>query len=137
LSNPVNALIAKGTATGTVLDDDPGSGLRVSVGDTAISEGDSGSRQLVFTVTLSGPAPVPVSFTYATASQTAMAGSDFTTKSGIGTIGAGQSSVDIAVVLRGDATPEPDETFTFTLTGPSGGAVLGRASATGTILNDD
>ena len=33
-------------------------------------------------------------------------------------------------------TPEPDETFTVTLTNPTG-ATLGDATATGTIRNDD
>jgi glucose/arabinose dehydrogenase len=137
LSNPVNALIAKATATGTILNDDPSSGLRAGVGDAAISEGNSGQRLLEFTITLSDPAPAPVTISYATAPQTATAGTDYTTKVGIAKIAAGKTGVDVVVTLRGDATPEPDETFTLTLSSPSGGATLGRATATGTILNDD
>ena len=137
LSNPVNAVIAKGTATGTVIDDDPGSGLRLSVGDAAISEGDSGKRQLAFTITLSDPAPGIVTVSYTTAGQSATAGTDYTTKTGTAKFLAGKSSVEVTVILRGDATPEPNETFTFTLSGPTGGAILGRAVGTGTIINDD
>jgi glucose/arabinose dehydrogenase len=137
LSDPVNAVIARATATGTLLNDDPGSGLRASVGDASISEGNSGQRQLVFTVTLSQPAATTVNVSYATASQTATAGVDFTARTGTVKIAAGKQSVDLPIVVRGDALPEPDETFTLHISAPTGGAVLGRASATGTILNDD
>jgi hypothetical protein len=74
---------------------------------------------------------------YATAAQSALAGSDFTPRSGTVKFPAGTTSVDVAVVVRGDATPEPDETFGFTLANPSGGAALDRSSATGAVLNDD
>ena len=137
LSNPVNATIARGIATGTILDDDPSSGLRASVGDARISEGNSGQRLLTFTITLSDPAPTLVTVDYSTASQTATAGVDLTPTSGTAKIAAGKTSIDVAVPIRGDATPEPDETFTFTLANPTGGAALGRSVAIGTILNDD
>jgi hypothetical protein len=52
-------------------------------------------------------------------------------------VAAGKTSIDVAVPIRGDATPEPDETFTFTLANPTGGPALGRSVAIGTILNDD
>jgi glucose/arabinose dehydrogenase len=137
LSNPVNATIARAIGTGTILNDDPSSGLRVSVGDARISEGNSGQRLLTFTITLSDPAPAPVTVDYSTASQTAIAGSDFNPTSGTAKIAAGKAGVTVAVPIRGDATPEPDETFTFTLSNPTGGAALGRSVAIGTILNDD
>jgi len=42
----------------------------------------------------------------------------------------------IVVQIIGDALVEPNETFTITLSKPSG-TVLGDASATVTIINDD
>ena len=43
----------------------------------------------------------------------------------------------IAVTVFGDTTIEPDETLHVLLSAPSNGYDLGRASAIGTILNDD
>ena len=39
-------------------------------------------------------------------------------------------------MLKGDTTPEPDETFTVTISAPTG-ALLGRTVATGKIIDDD
>jgi hypothetical protein len=41
------------------------------------------------------------------------------------------------VQATADATVEPDQTFTVNLSNPTGGAVIGTASGTGTIRNDD
>jgi Calx-beta domain len=120
LSNPVNALIAKASAIGTILNDDPSSGLAISI-----------------TVTLSDPAPSAISVSYSTAPGTAAADSDYTSRSGTARIAAGKTDVTVVIPIRSDAAPEADESFTVNLTNPSGGAVLGRAQATGTILNDD
>ena len=43
----------------------------------------------------------------------------------------------VRVDLLGDQAPEPNETFSVTISNPGGGAVIGRATATATILNDD
>ncbi|MCJ7465495.1 MAG: gliding motility-associated C-terminal domain-containing protein, partial [Maribacter sp.] len=50
---------------------------------------------------------------------------------------AGSSNATITVNVNGDVTLEPTETFTVTLSNPSGGATLGTATAIGTITNDD
>ncbi len=42
LSNPVGLVLGDGSAAATIIDDDPGVGLRVSVGDASIWEGDQG-----------------------------------------------------------------------------------------------
>lgn len=42
-----------------------------------------------------------------------------------------------AVPITGDTADEPDETFTIALSGATGGATLGTASATATITDDD
>src|SRR5437870_1044847 len=51
LSNPTNAVISRGTATGTILDND--SVPNLSIDDATVAEGNSGSQPLQFTVTLS------------------------------------------------------------------------------------
>ena len=73
---------------------------------------------------------------YATADGSASAGLDYTAASGTVTFTAGQTSQDIIVSVAGDATVEADETFTVTLSAPTG-ATLGTATSTVTIANDD
>ena len=50
---------------------------------------------------------------------------------------AGETSKTITVNVAGDATVEPNENFTVTLSNPSAGTTIGTAAATSTILNDD
>ncbi len=52
------------------------------------------------------------------------------------TFAAGQTSQTLTVNVTGDATVEPDEGFTVTLSDPVG-AALGTATANGVIRNDD
>jgi len=85
---------------------------------------------------LSAASTSTVTVAYATANGTATAGSDYTAQSGTLTFSAGQTSKTISVVVNGDTTVEPNETFTVTLSGASG-ATIARATATGTITNDD
>lgn len=80
----------------------------------------------------------PVTVAYATNNGTAIAGSDYTAKSGTLTFGPGEASKSFTVPVTSDAVREPDETFQVTLSGAGGGASLGSpAGATVTIANDD
>ncbi len=108
----------------------------LSIADVTQAEGNSGTTDFLFNVTLSAAATTPVTVKYATASGTATAGSDFTSTSGTLTIAAGQTTGQISVPVIGDTTVEPDETFTVTLSSPTG-ATISRSTATGTITNDD
>ena len=140
LSSPSGATIADGTATGTITNDDavtPAPQLpTVSIGDAAGAEGNSGTSNMGFTVSLSEASANPVSVGYATSNGTATAGSDFTAKSGTVTFTPGVTSQLVNVGILGDTTVESIETFTITLTNPSG-ATLAKTTATGTITNDD
>jgi uncharacterized repeat protein (TIGR01451 family) len=106
------------------------------INDVATAEGDKGTKSLTFTVTLSPARPVSVTVQYATANGTALAGSDYNAASGTLTIPAGGTSGMINVVVRGDATPENDETFTVNLSNATN-AVIIDGQGTGTIQNDD
>lgn len=112
----------------------PGS---LSIADASIAEGDSGTTNLVFTVTRSGGSTGAVSATYSTTLGTASAGDLSGTLSGTVNFAAGETSRTITIAIAGDTAIESNETFTVTLAGPTGGATLGDASATGTIINDD
>ena len=77
LSNPRNAIIARGTGTGTILDDDGGAYLRI---DDALAVEEEGVIQ--FRVFLSQPQPQMVSVSYRTQDGTAKAGEDYEASSG-------------------------------------------------------
>jgi hypothetical protein len=100
-------------------------------------EGNSGTTQLAFTVSLSAPAADAVTVNYATGGGTATAGSDYVAQSGTLTFAPGETVRTILVDVIGDATFESDETFAVTLSAPSVNARVQTSSATGTITNDD
>lgn len=108
----------------------------VSVADASVAEGNSGATTLSFPVSLSAASKLPVTVSYATAGGTAAAGSDYQSASGTLTFAPGEVSKAIAVAVDGDTAFEPDETLSVTLSGPVN-ATLDRATATGTIKNDD
>ncbi|MGH2341568.1 cellulase family glycosylhydrolase [Segnochrobactraceae bacterium EtOH-i3] len=109
----------------------------LSIAGTSFAEGSAGAPgHGSFTVTLSEPADGPVTVSWSTADGTATAGSDYQAATGTLTFAAGETTKTIRIDAIGDAVVEGNETFTVTLSGPSG-ATLATASATGTIQNDD
>ena len=133
LSAPVNAKLGSATATGTIVNDDTAG---ASVADARAEEGDGGAADLDFTVTLSVASDLEVTLAYATADGTASAGADYRAASGELRFAPGETELTVSVPVLGDLTPEADETFTVTLSAPVN-AELGRATATGLIVNDD
>ncbi len=132
LSGEANATLAVATATGTILDDDAGfavTGERVA--ETA--------GEIVFTVTRQGSTSDPASVSYATRDGTALAGSDYTARTGRITFARGESSKTVSVPVTNDLLDEPDEeTFTFRLSGPAGTVIAaGKGTAAGVIDDDD
>ena len=107
----------------------------VSVSDVQAYEDD---RWMTFTVSLSQPSREQVTVEFATSSGTATMGTDFRGYSSTLTLPPNRKDPKwwVSVLLYDDAAGEPDETFTVTLTNPTG-ATLGDATATGTIRNDD
>jgi hypothetical protein len=134
LSNPSGDTIATGSATTTIIDDDPLPA--VSVADARVTEGTGGTKFLAFGVTLSAVSGRAVTVHYATANGTAIAPGDYLTNAGTLTIPAGQPGASVNVPIVTDSTVEPDETFTLTLDTPVN-ATIADGTATGTILNDD
>ena len=132
LSGPSGFGLLDGTATGTILSDDPPS---ISVNDINVDEGNSGTTAGAFTLTLSRPVGFAVSVDYDTAHGTAGAG-DYTTASGTATFQPGETSVPIDVLVTGDTLDEPDESFTVALS-EAIGAGIADSSGTATITDDD
>ena len=107
-----------------------------SVSNVASSEGNSGSKNFAFNVTLSQASTQTVTVGYATADGTATAGSDYTAVNGTLTFNPGQTSKTVNVPVLGDAIPELNETFYLNLTSATNATIAG-GQGTGTIQNDD
>jgi glucose/arabinose dehydrogenase len=137
LSNPANATIAIGQGTGTILNEDQPQPLpTLALNNVSLVEGNAGTTNAVFTVTLTGGTDSPVSVIYATADGTATAGSDYTATTGGLTFAPNDRTQTITVPIIGDTQFEPDETFFVRLTNPTA-ATISVGEGTGTIANDD
>ncbi|HEY0322463.1 MAG TPA: Calx-beta domain-containing protein, partial [Pyrinomonadaceae bacterium] len=124
------------TAVLTINDDDVSPGI--SIDDVQVQEGNSGTTNAVFTVTLSAASSLTVKVDYATANGTATtAGNDYQSASGTLTFNPGDPlTKTITVLVNGDTVNEPNETFTVNLTNPQN-TTISDAQGLGTILNDD
>ena len=127
--------LSPATLTITDNDDDPA----LTIADaTAVSEGDSGSTDMVFTVSLDAASDKQVTVDYAVdTTSTASSGTDFTAlSSDTLTFTAGETSKSITVSVTGDELDENDETIVLKLSNASN-ATIGTATASGTITDDD
>lgn len=118
------------------------SGITLSVDNVSHNEGDSGTTDYVFTVSLSSASTGDVTFDIATADDTATtANNDYAAQSLTGqTITTGNTSYTFTVQVNGDTTYEPNETFHVDVSNiVSAGMDVTTSSAhgTGTIVNDD
>lgn len=112
---------------------------KVSIdGPAEVVEGDSGTADLVFTVTLSRATDQRVRVSARTNAVTATAGVDFVSFDGLELTfePGGPLAQQVTVQVVGDTRYELDETFELELFAPVN-AVLDAATAMGTIRNDD
>jgi len=134
LSNATNGVIVDNQGQGIINDNDLAPSL--SINDVSVAEGDSGTTPATFTVTLSAASGQTVTVNYATADNTAAAGSDYQSTSGTLTFNPGETSKPLTVLVNGDTTFEENETFFVSLTSPTN-ATLTDHQGQGTITNDD
>jgi CSLREA domain-containing protein len=99
-------------------------------------EGDSGTRNFVFTVTRAGNTSGTTTVHFATASGTAISSGDFNKTSGTLTFASGQLTRTITVQVRSDTKVEGDETFVVNLSNAVGASIV-DAQGIATIDNDD
>ena len=136
---PEGARSDRATVAITNNDTKPG----ITIAPASALEGDSGSADMIFTVTLAKAVAEAVTVNYATSDGTAIAGRDYTAVSnGSVTIAAGDTTAEFTVPVTGDETDELDETFNVTISLPLGAtaaAITGgdTAAAVGAILDDD
>jgi hypothetical protein len=103
----------------------------------AVTEGNAGTANANFTVTLSPAVGGTVTVAYATANGTALAGSDYVATSGTLSFAPGDPPKTVTVPVNGDAAVEPNETFFLNLSSPTGGASLGDGQGQGIITSDE
>ena len=109
----------------------------VSISDATVTEGNAGTTNLVFTVSLSAASPVAVSVFAATlGGSTATSNVDFASAAASVSFAAGQTSATFTVAVSGDTVFEPSEVLTVNLSGAIG-ALIGDGSARGFIVDND
>jgi Ca2+-binding RTX toxin-like protein len=125
--------------TGTINNDDSAS---ISINDVTVSEGNSGTTNAVFTVTLSNPVDTSVTLNYSTANGTATtADNDYTAIATTPlTFNVGETSKTITVAVNGDTKVENNETFFVNLSNLQANGrnvTINDNQGQGTINNDD
>jgi hypothetical protein len=106
------------------------------VTNESVSEGDSGTKTMTFSVTLSAASNLAVTVKFATADESATAGSDYEAATGTLTFNPGETTKTVSVNITGDLTNEFDETLLLNLSEPTN-AGIADGQGVGTITNDD
>lgn len=127
------------TDTGTVsITVTPMAEPMLSVGDVSVLEGDAGTTQALFPVTLSHASEDTVFFEYKTNDGTAIAPEDYLDVHAVTHISEGETSTEVIVKVVGDTAVESDESFTLELVDSSLTSVgVDDGEGVGVILNDD
>ena len=125
LSNPTGGatLGTPRAAVLTILDDEVG--LRFSAPTYTVNE--NGGLATI-TVVRTGPTASPVSVNYATSDGSAIAGTDYTQRSGTLSFAAGVTSQVFTVPILNNTRVNGNRTVTLALGSPGGGALLGTPS---------
>jgi serine protease len=110
--------------------------------DAVVTEGQSGTKLVNFTLDLTRPRAQATSYTLSTADGTATAGSDYVARAGATqTIQPGQTRQNFVVIANGDTGVEPDEDFFVNLApvvvDPLTDAYVPSRRKKVTLLNDD
>jgi Calx-beta domain-containing protein/VCBS repeat protein len=135
LTTSGGAQIFDGVGQATILDNDPPPNMAIS--DVSVTEGNTGTTNAVFNVTLSGTTSSSiVTVNFQTAGNTATSGVDFGIVVGTLTFYPGTTTQTITVPVIGDRVFEGNETFFVNLSGATN-AVLTDSQGVGTILDDD
>jgi CSLREA domain-containing protein len=136
LSGPTGAAIS-GTnpATLTIVNDD--TQPAISIDSVTHSEGNSGTTDYDFTVSLSNTSYQTVTVNAATTNDTATTtNSDYTAVNTTLTFDPDQTTKHVHVLVNGDLAVEPDEQFFVDLSAQTNASITGTHGV-GTIINDD
>ncbi len=134
-----DAPIADGQGEGTINDND--AEPTISIDDVTVTEGNSGTVNAGFTISLSAESGKTVTVDYATADGTTTAGADYTALvTETLTFAPGETSKPVTVQVTGDTNDEANETFFLELSNAQNGTIPGPGGTikgTGTIIDDD
>jgi hypothetical protein len=133
LSAPTNATLGDAQGTVTIDDDD---GPMVLASGPSVPEGDAGTTNATFALSLSASSPQPVVVAYQTADGTAISGTDYQPRTGTVTFPPGNTAQSVAVPVIGDVLDEPKETFHLALFSVTD-ATAAAASVAAEIDDDD
>jgi subtilisin family serine protease len=110
--------------------------VRMQIRDVTVTEGNLGTVDAVFVVTLSDASTETITVAFTTSNGTATAGSDYQSASGTLIFAPGETSKFITVRVNGDRLGEPHETFFVNLAGATN-AVISDAQGRGTVIDDE
>jgi hypothetical protein len=113
----------------------PADAPSVSIADASVTEGNTGSVNMTFTVSLSASYTQAIIVHFATADGSATAGSDYTAASNDLTFNPGDTSKTITISVTGDRLPESNEYFSVNLSTNS--AFIADGQAIGTIVDNE
>lgn len=133
LSNATNASISVAQASGTIVNDD--TPPTISINNVGTVEGNSGTTELTFTVSLSHAGADTITVDYASADGSA-SGMDYVSTYGNLTFLPGQTTSSISVAVVGDTDFESDEWFFLDLSNAVGATII-ESQGQATISNDD
>jgi len=109
---------------------------QISINDPSVTEGNSGTKTITFTLTRTGDTTQLSTVGYSTSVGTANSGSDYVSTTGTVSFSVSQTSQTIIVTVNGDTTVEPNETFNVDLSNCSNCSIADTRGV-GTIVNDD
>src|SRR6185295_8104710 len=136
LTSPTNATISDNQGTGIINNDD--AEPTISITDATHNEGNAGTTDYDFTVSLSNASSQTITVNAATADNTATtADSDYAgVSSTLLTFAPNDTTQHFHVLVNGDAKFESTETFFVNLSGATN-ATVADGQGSGTVTNDD
>jgi hypothetical protein len=132
LTDATSGILDRAVGIGKILNDD----VDVVVNNISILEGNTGTKDAVFTISTSGDLNQDVGVGYTTVSQTAFGGADYLSRGGTVLLNAAKPTALVTVPIVGDLSNEDTETFGLLLTSVTNGRI-GNALGIGTILDND
>jgi Calx-beta domain/FG-GAP-like repeat len=113
----------------------PADAPSVSISDVSVTEGNSGTLNVTFTISLSAAYSQAIMVHYATADGTATAGGDYTAVSTDVTFLPTETTKTITIAIIGDRVAEANENFFVNLT--TGDAFIADGQGVGTIVDNE